>query len=225
MFFSDGKIADLASSTQASEMPLHLLIAKCSQSQDADQWKFLVQRLQPIFARTIYRLVASSSGGAQLNEVDDLVQDSFVKLKNSMDGFIRLTAFENEAAAIAYLKVLAVNTARDYFRNRGAEKRGVAVTTSVDDRIEELTSGESSSLDRHVLFAQIDEALDCDSTARTIFWLYYKQGFTVNEIAEFQVFQLKAKGVESLIRRLTLAVKAKINPSQSEGEVGGMAFS
>ena len=225
MFFSDGKIADLASSPKTSEVPLHVLVAKCSQSQDGDQWQSLVERLQPVFARTIYRLAASTSGGAQLNEVDDLVQDSFLKLKGRMDGFIRPTAFENEAAAVAYFKVLAANTAKDYFRSRSAGKRSDSATTSLDDRLEELISGESASLVRHVLFTQIDRALDCDSVARTIFWLYYRQGLTVSEIAGIPLFQLKAKGVESLIRRLTLAVKEKINPQKPEGEAGGKAFS
>ncbi len=148
-----------------------------------------------------------------------------MKLKSRMNGSIRETAFENEIAAIAYFKMLAANSAKDYFRSRGAEKRGIAVTTSVDDRLAELISGPSASLDRQVLFTQIDRALDCESTSRTIFWLYYRQGLTVNEIAEIPMFQLKAKGVESLIRRLTLAVKEKINPSKSEGETGGKAFS
>ena len=138
-----------------------MLVAKCSQSQDADQWQSLVERLQPVFARTIYRLAASTSGGAQLNEVDDLVQDSFLKLKGRMDGFIRPTAFENEAAAVAYFKVLAANTAKDYFRSRSAGKRSDSATTSLDDRLEELISGESASLDRQVLFTQIDRASYC----------------------------------------------------------------
>jgi RNA polymerase sigma-70 factor, ECF subfamily len=195
----------------------------CLRSHDHELWEILVHRLQPVFARIIYR-VASSSGTARADEVDDLVQDCFVKLEATREGlFIQASAFDNEQSALGYLRMMAANTARDYFRRKRAEKRGTAITVSVDDQVQEIAGAKSQNPETTVLMGQIDRLLGADSDGRTIFWLYYRQGFTAKEIAGISTFGLSAKGVESLIRRLTLVVREKLN-CEPEGTFGRETF-
>jgi RNA polymerase sigma-70 factor (ECF subfamily) len=178
----------------------------------------LVRRLQPIFARVVYR-VAGSTGAAQSADVDDVVQECFLKLEGARaKADVGASRFDCPEAALAYLKVLAANTARDYIRKRSAEKRGTAKTAALDDRLDEIVGPDGPNPDRYVLIRQIDALLD-NGKDRTVFWLYYRQGFTAKEIAQLPGIQLSAKGVESLLRRLALEIRKRL-----EGNLGPEAF-
>ena len=66
-----------------------------------------------------------------------------------------------------------------------------------------------------VLLAELDQRLRTAGSAiserdRTIFWLYYRQGFTSEEIARIFQTGLSAKGVESALRRVTLWIRSEI---------------
>jgi RNA polymerase sigma-70 factor (ECF subfamily) len=143
--------------------------------------------------------------------VDDVIQECFLKL-DAICGrtYAMPSAFECEQTALAYLKALAANTARDYLRQKNAYKRGGAKTTSVEDRLQEIAGPDVPNIERSILIRQIDRLLGPDSRERTIFWLYYKQGFTAKEIAALPVFQLTPKGVESLLRRLIIAIREQL---------------
>jgi RNA polymerase sigma-70 factor (ECF subfamily) len=176
-------------------------------------------RLQAVFARVIYRM-----GCIRRGEVDDLVQECFVKLGAMRDGPLHIGGcFENEPAALGYFKTLAMNTARDHIRRETAEKRGVAKTISVEDRIYEITGSPGFNTDKSLLISQIDAVLAADPRRRAIFWLFYRQGLTTREIAGIPAFRLSQKGVESMIRRLTEVVRKKF-ADESEGNPGQNAF-
>jgi RNA polymerase sigma-70 factor, ECF subfamily len=52
---------------------------------------------------------------------------------------------------------------------------------------------------------------------RIVFWLYYRQGYTAGEIAGLPAVALTVKGVESLLYRLTAALRAQLNPPGEKG--------
>jgi RNA polymerase sigma-70 factor, ECF subfamily len=185
-------------------------VLACVRSRDAALWEILVARLQPVFARVVYR-VASNTSAASCGDVDDAVQECFLKL-GAMSGksYLGSAAFNSHETAMAYLKTVAANTARDYFRKKQAEKRSMAKTSSLEDRLSDIMGCDGLQLERDVLIQQIDGMLGGDRQERTIFWLYYRQGFTAKEIAQLPAFQLGPKGVESLLRRLTLAIQRQI---------------
>ncbi len=187
-----------------------MLLRRCLEAHDQELWGTLVRRLQPVFARVAYR-VASNAGSVRGDEVDDLVQDCFLKLEALRGGTSESSALDDESTALAYIKVLAANTARDHFRKKRAEKRGNALTLSASDKLWELVDPDWVKLEKSVMIGEIDRLLDVDVQTRTIFWLYYNQGLTAKEISAVSVFNLSPKGVESLLRRLTLAVREKFN--------------
>jgi RNA polymerase sigma-70 factor (ECF subfamily) len=198
------------------ELPLHDLLAACLDCRDAQLWEVLVRRLQPIFARVVYRVAGTT---ARADGVDDLIQECFIKLEATRGKpCARPSTFDCPEAALAYLKVLAANTARDYLRRRNAEMRSAAKTTSFEDRLTEIAGPDGQNLERDVLISQIGRFLGSDGKERTIFWLYYRQGFTAKEISGIPEFQLSPKGVESLLRRLTLAIRKQLHEGFSRPE-------
>ena len=67
-----------------------------------------------------------------------------------------------------------------------------------------------------VLLEQVDGALtrstgvDTRERDRTVFWLYYKHGFTAKAIAALPAVGLTVKGVETVIFRLTKAIRKSL---------------
>ena len=203
-------------------IPLHTLVAYGLQAGDASVWEELIARLQPIFARAIYR-IAATWGIVSADEIDDVIQETFLKLGAGRQDAILRANLNSEAAATAYLKVMAANSARDYFKAKHSEKRGFELLSD-GVRLEEIASSNGTDSDREILFSQIDSALEADDRDRTVFWLYYRQGLTAREISLIPAFRLSVKGVESLIYRLTSAVKNVIACKFSEGKPKAKAF-
>jgi RNA polymerase sigma-70 factor (ECF subfamily) len=61
-----------------------------------------------------------------------------------------------------------------------------------------------------VLLREIDEAIDriaASKRDKTVFLLYYRQGFTALAIAQVPGIELTAKGVESCLHRLTAQLR------------------
>jgi RNA polymerase sigma-70 factor (ECF subfamily) len=55
---------------------------------------------------------------------------------------------------------------------------------------------------------------------RTVFWLYYQQGFSAKAIAALPSIGLSEKGVESAILRLTREVRNRLATTRSEPSRG-----
>jgi RNA polymerase sigma-70 factor (ECF subfamily) len=101
---------------------------------------------------------------------------------------------------------------------RSEKRGGKVVTVALDDG---LTSNAAAARDgsarmqRAVLFAELDRRLRAAPGAiserdRAIFWLYYLQGLTAEEIADLPVAGLSAKGVESALRRVTQWLRGEL---------------
>jgi RNA polymerase sigma-70 factor (ECF subfamily) len=56
---------------------------------------------------------------------------------------------------------------------------------------------------------------------RNLFWLYYLQGLTAEEIAELPGIGLTCKGVESALRRVTRCLRGELGPRRPAGNSGG----
>jgi RNA polymerase sigma-70 factor, ECF subfamily len=201
------------------------IIRRCRDTSGAREWTELIRRLQPILARVAYR-VACEWGTSNASETDDILQESFLKIGARGGELLRKLPLDDETAALAYLKVTTANCARDYLRAKYAEKRGQDVTINLDPKIEELVAGlDSVSLDKQILLQQIDRALVAPPRDRSIFWMYYRRGFTAREIAAIPEFGLTQKGVESLLLRHASAVREALSvnvsaPDESENQQG-----
>ena len=73
-----------------------------------------------------------------------------------------------------------------------------------------------------MLYAEMDERMRSNPNVvterdRAIFWLYYRQGLTAEEIAGLPAVTLSAKGVESVLRRVAqwLRIQLDARPANS----------
>ena len=171
-------------------------------SQSACESFFL--RCQPIFRRVAARIAHQYRSP---DEVDDLVQEICLKVSTpSANLAVKLPLDPNKTQA--YLSTLAANVARDWFRARGARP----VTVPTDAHLPALAEilGVKPEHDRQLLIQQMEEALVSDQRSRTIFQLYYRQGFSALEIASIPAFGLSVKGVESLLLRVRESLKLSL---------------
>ena len=187
---------------------LRELVRLCVETGREDAWDELIRRVQPTFARIACH-VALRGGPIQTQEIDDIVQEMLLKVAHGRSESLRRLPQESDEDAMAYLKCSAANTARDYFRGKRTGKRALEKTATFDDEAAARLAVEMPGIDidERVLLSQIDCALQVKPLERTIFWLYYRTGLSAKEIAALPSVRLGAKGVESLLRRITFELR------------------
>lgn len=152
--------------------------------------------------------------------VDDLVQETYLKLCADNCRLLFDFAVQHPEAVVGYIKTIAVNVAHDYFKSRYSQKRGFGdVGKSLEGLELEARTGDlggQAAMEREILLKQINRCLEGCSQGpdedrdRSIFWLYYQQGMSAKAIAALPTIGLTAKGVESVIFRLTRLVREQI---------------
>jgi RNA polymerase sigma-70 factor (ECF subfamily) len=195
----------------------------------AAAWQDFIRRFNRIIAITSYR-AARRWGEDSAAVVDDLTQETYLKLCANGARVLREFDSPHPDAIFAFLKVVTANVANDYFKRVHAGKRGGNQVIETLEDAERMASavGPSSpaSVERAVLLQEVDACLSAMAPAetrdrdRTIFWLYYRQGLTAKEIVELPSIKLSLKGVESTLHRLTQLVRTHLVES-CRGKPGG----
>ncbi len=171
--------------------------------------------------------------------VDDLVQETYLKLCNDRARILREFQAPHPDAIYGFLKVLAANVANDHFKRVHAGKRGGTLVGPLEyaERVASGTSLDAAGVERDLLIQEVDSCLHAEAPAETrerdcaIFSLYYRQGLTAKEIAALPSIALSVKGVESTLHRLVQLVRNHLvegrrrggNPAA--GEAPGEGFS
>jgi RNA polymerase sigma-70 factor (ECF subfamily) len=215
------------SSTTANE-----LAGLCADAGNQAAWQEFVHRFQRPIARVVLR-TARGWGEPSTSLVDDLVQDTFLRLCIDECRLLRGFVSRQPDSILGYLKVIATNVTHDHFRAQASLKRGG------DLRRVESESDETESLPAHarqVTAVEIDLQIDeidrkmqgfpadvLTERDRTIFWLYYRQGFTARDIGEISAFGLTVKGVESSIHRTTALIKEVMQQPPSPTRAKGIS--
>jgi RNA polymerase sigma factor (sigma-70 family) len=188
------------------------LIAECATASDATAWQEFVRRFQPLIAgvvaRTASRWVPVTSG-----LVDDLVQETYLKL--CTEEFRRLRDFVSwhEDAIYGYLKAIAYTVTLDHFKVHYAVKRGARLQGTSDFDSSLRVEGRKSSVENDILLRELEEMageVAEEERDRLIFQLYYRQGFTTRKIAGIPAIGLSQKGVESCLHRLTERLRKRV---------------
>ena len=208
--------------------PVNELASACARSADTAVWGEFLGRCAPVAALVAVRVARVWQGNTTASVVDDIVQEVFLKLCEHERRILREFKPRGEDSFLALLRVIAASVANDYFRRQRSEKRGGKVVTMVLDEesssVVFVASEKDSAVQRAVLFSELDHKLRLapGSTAgrdRTIFWLYYLQGLTADEIAGLPASGLSAKGVESALRRITIWLRKELEPTKTEAPV------
>jgi RNA polymerase sigma-70 factor (ECF subfamily) len=156
--------------------------------------------------------------------VDDIVQDIFLKLCEQDRRILREFKPRGEDSFFGLLRTVAASVANDYFRRLYSVKRGGKVLTMPMPDEEGYTPADGSHpaarMQQAALLAQLDSKLlsapdVIGERDRALFWLYYSQGYTAEEIARLTAIGLTAKGVESALRRVTVWLRSEVEGPHS----------
>jgi RNA polymerase sigma-70 factor (ECF subfamily) len=197
------------------ETSIRDLLQLCLSSDEQEQWGEFVRRTQPLIASVIINTVRRWKTPAP-SLVDDLIQDTYVKLFANDKKALRAIKNEYENTIFGYLKVIAANVVRDHFRqpvNKAdeIELSDAALPPGPQDR-ERL-----EFLHKKEEIKGILETLSASETYHrdvAIFWLFYEQGYTAKEISLLPSFGLTIKGVEAVLFRLARHARERLGPKE-----------
>lgn len=207
------------------------LLQKCVRDADTCEepvWPEFLVRIRP-FVETIIGNTIRHWKAPNLALIDDLVQNTYLKLCSNDFKALREFDCPQESALFGFLKVVASNVVQDHFRSLCCQKRGSGKGEDDLERARPLPDqldSFSRVLEQRILIGQIERCLRSHAAearfARDyrIFWLYYSQGLTAKEIALQPNIDLGTKGVESTLLRLTRTIKVKLNRQPGRASVG-----
>jgi RNA polymerase sigma-70 factor (ECF subfamily) len=203
------------------------LVAACLVSKEEAVWVEFVRLFRPLISTVVLR-TARTWGEPNLSLLDDLIQETFLKLCADDCRLLRNFRAQHPGAIFGFMKVVTANVVHDHFKAAHAAKRGASGTLqslSDPERSEGFAQSgrsaqDSSAVERAVLLKEIDQCLTKGVTpaelprSRRIFWLYYRCGLSARAISALPEIQLTTKGVESTILRLNRMLKATIRRSE-----------
>jgi RNA polymerase sigma-70 factor, ECF subfamily len=207
------------------------LVLKCIQSGDEASWEEFVRRFHGLIATVALR-VSRRWGEPSSQLIDDLVQETYLKLCENNFRLLRSFEPHHPDAFYGYLKVVTANLVHDYVKTKRAAKRGSGTTEVANEAAVESAADAPASAaavqcsERRILLEELDAML-CELAEgsrlerdRRIFWLYYRVGLTANAIAALPSIGLSTKGVESTILRLTRLLRQKLAAEPSRPGAG-----
>ena len=205
------------------------LVRACAGSKDEEAWLEFICRFQMVIAAAVLR-TARRWGEPSRQQLDDLVQDTYLKLCEGDGSLLRSFRPRCEGSIYRFLQVVAANVVHDRFKSARAVKRGAALTEVIlgPSHVDPKTA-DGGSLDaviRNLQLEQVDQIVTRAGNAkdrernRIIFWLYHRQGLTASEIAAIPTIGLTTEGVESVLMRLAALIRSHVTDSsrpRSEG--------
>lgn len=204
--------------------PVAELIRACAESENAAAWQAFVSYFQRHITLSILRIVRR--WGLSPDIIDDLVQETYLKLCADRCQRLHRFATEYPQAIEGYIKTIAINVAQDYIRAQRAQRRGGGEVSQLPEhlepRAESAKSGGEQAIEQTVLMSEINRYLelctdgDSRNRDRIIFWLHYQQGMTANAIAVLPSVGLTVKGVESALLRMTRQVRNGIQQVENQ---------
>jgi RNA polymerase sigma-70 factor (ECF subfamily) len=232
LIYNLARYAVETSLTRLSSLSPVELIDACAESNESEAWVEFVVRFRRPIGLSVLR-IAYQWGGVPRQVVDDLIQDTYLKLCADRCQLLRDFAARNPEAVLGYIKTMAVNVAHDHFKSLHSQKRGFGETSQLSNEVEPQarlgSQGSSDSMERELLLKEIDRHLgECSEGPdqerdRLIFWLYYQQGMSAKSIAALPTVGLTAKGVESAIFRLTHLIREQITSLRSPKSIAPQA--
>lgn len=215
--------------TRYSSMSSEDLVRVCPGSKDQAAWEEFVRRFRPVIAGVVLK-TARRWTDPPYHLIDDLTQETFLKICADDSHLLRSFEFRHEDAFFGFLKKMAANVVHDHFKKEKTDKRNADKTDPIPDAggLEPAELGRSSSeqLERSILMRQFDEIIhrflpqEDKERNRQIFWLHYQHGMTASQIASLP-FGLNTKGVESILRRMVIMIQSHILGGRGNGKTAG----
>lgn len=200
------------------EIPIRELLHVCLSSGEQEQWREFVRRTQPLLASVIMNTIRRWKEPSP-SLVDDLIQDTYVKLFANDAKALRSLKNEYENTIFGYLKVVASNVVRDHFR----QPENKADEVEASDLVLPAPDGHDRLEFAH-LKDKVEALLEHFSSSAmyerdvAIFWFFYEQGYTAKEISLLPNIELTVKGVEAVLLRLTRFLREALTARGASGK-------
>src|SRR5580658_7416509 len=204
------------------------LAKACAHSADAAEWGDFVRRCVPLASLVALRVSRMWVRDPSPATVDDIVQEVLLKLCEQERRILRDFEPRGEDSFLGLLRTISGSVANDYFRRSHSTKRGGKVVTMAlgddDAHLPMDGAGPAVRMQQSALLAELDEKLlsapgTISERDRSLFWLYYRQGYTAEEIARLSAAGLTAKGVESALRRVTVWLRDEVASGKPQAGV------
>jgi len=205
------------------------LAKACAHSANAAEWAEFVSRCVPLASLVALRVSRMWVSDPSPATVDDIVQEVFLKLCEQERRILRDFEPRGEDSFFGLLRTVTGSVANDYFRRLYSAKRGGKVVTMPlldEEALKPLHAARPAArMQRSALLAQLDDKLRSapDTIAerdRALFWLYYRHGYTAEEIARLSAAGLTPKGVESALRRVTVWLRDEVAARKTGAQPG-----
>ncbi len=200
------------------KLSIRELLQLCLDSGGEDAWSEFLSKIQGPIAAVISRTLGKLS---QRSTVDDLIQNTWVKLFDNDRAALRRIRNEHENSIYAYVRSAAFHVAHDHIR-------GLVPSVSLEELVSfEPTNSKWTNVFKDLRRDEVDRCLKTLSSEPNferdyaIFWLYYEQGYSAREISEMPVVNLSESGVEGVPLRLTRYVKGKLEPPKIQASSTG----
>ena len=204
------------------------LVRACAGSKDERAWAEFIRRFQTVISAAVMR-TARHWGEPTRSQLDDLVQDTYLKLCENDSRLLRSFQPRQEDSIYGFLKVVAANVVHDHFKAALAVKRGAGQTEAILDPVQDSPAvampDSFTIVSQRLQLEQIDKALRLVTAGKdqerkcTIFWLRHRQGLTASEIASISSLGLTTEGVESVLMRLAIMIRGHLINSSPHREV------
>jgi RNA polymerase sigma-70 factor, ECF subfamily len=194
---------------QAAEATLLASFQKALEADRVEAWEDFVRQAHGVIATTVFYTIARWRT-PQKDLIEDLVQETFLKLCSSDFALLRRFRSDRPEALVAYIRTIASSVVADSQRSLMAQKRGAGEEPVTLDALHHVSEQRNSTevIEREMLLKRIDRCLFGQPRRdRLVFWLYYRHGLTTQAISTLKFANLTSSGVESLIRRLTITVR------------------
>ena len=196
---------------QMEELSAIDLIEECRRSKSTPVWEEFVRRFQPVIATALWRALNRFHGDSRRDVLDDLVQQTFLRLCHDNCRVLRNLDLRSDGGVIVYLRTIATNIAIDYLRSSKPP------ADPVNENLADLSPHRG---DHALLLADVDRHLRACSQSnyerdRRVFWFYYRSGLSAKAIASIPTVDLTESGVESLILRLRQCIRQIFNQKPS----------
>jgi len=202
------------------EILIRELLQLCLSTDAEEHWREFVRRTQPLIASVIINTVRRWKQPAP-SLVDDLIQNTYVKLLDNDRKALRSIKNEYENAIFGFLKVVTSNVVQDHFRKPINKADEVEVSDAVlppshDERERLEFSDKKKEVQKILATLLSSETYERDVA---IFWFFYEQGYTAKEISLLPNVGLTVKGVEAVTLRLSRYLRERLdgkNPEKDE---------
>ncbi|MGZ4813285.1 MAG: RNA polymerase sigma factor [Terriglobales bacterium] len=210
--------------TRYAEFSSPELVRACAGSKDEAAWAEFIRRFHIVIGAAVLR-TARRWGEPTRSQLDDLIQDTYLKLCENNSRLLRSFRPRREDSIYGFLKVVATNVVHDHFKAALAAKRGAGQTEALTDPVQKDPKiPDPNSFDvvgQRLQLVQVDDILTQltagkdQERKRMIFWLRHRQGLTASEIAAIPSLGLTTEGVESVLMRLVAMIRGHIINSRS----------